>query len=95
MREEKQTDAFKKLIAVAGDVGDDNLGLSTIDRATIANTVQIVFHSAATLDFEIDLKTTAEINLRGTRKVVQLCREIKDLKVYQENVLYHYTSSRC
>lgn len=81
MREENQTDSFKKLIAVSGDVGEENLGLSTVDRATIINTVQIVFHSAATLDFEADLESTTKINLLGTRKVIELCREIKDLKV--------------
>ncbi|EFN87624.1 putative fatty acyl-CoA reductase CG8306 [Harpegnathos saltator] len=80
LREEKQTDLFKKLIAVAGDVGEENLGLSVEDRATLISTVQVVFHSAATLDFEADLKTAANINLLGTRRIVQLCREINDFK---------------
>ncbi|XP_036147919.1 putative fatty acyl-CoA reductase CG8306 isoform X4 [Monomorium pharaonis] len=80
MKEEKQTDSFKKLIAIAGDVGEENLGLSLQDRTTLINTVEVVFHSAATLDFEADLRTTTNINLLGTRRVVQLCREIKNLK---------------
>lgn len=81
MREEKQTDLFKKLIAVGGDVGEENLGLSLEDRTTLINTVQVVFHSAATLDFEADLKNTTNINLLGTRRIVQLCQEIKNFKV--------------
>nr|XP_012220656.1 PREDICTED: putative fatty acyl-CoA reductase CG8306 [Linepithema humile] len=81
LKEENQTDLFKKLIAVAGDVGEENLGLSSQDRTTLINTVQVVFHSAATLDFEADLKSTTSINLLGTRRIVQLCQEIKDLKV--------------
>lgn len=80
MKEEKQTDLFKKLIAVAGDVGEENLGLSSQDRATLINTIEVVFHSAATLDFEADLKTTTNINLLGTRRLVQLCQEIKNFK---------------
>lgn len=83
MKEEKQTDLFKKLIAVAGDVSEENLGLSLQDRTTLINKIEVVFHSAATLDFEVDLRTTANINLLGTRRIVQLCREIKDLKVNQ------------
>jgi len=83
MREEKLTDLFKKLIAVAGDVGKENLGLSLQDQTTLINTVEIVFHSAATLDFEADLRTTANINLLGTRRIVQLCRQLKELKVNQ------------
>lgn len=81
MKEEKQTDLFKKLIAVSGDVGEENLGLSLQDRTTLINTVQIVFHSAATLDFEADLKNTTNINLLGTRRIVELCQEIKNFKV--------------
>lgn len=80
LKEEKQTDLFKKLIAVAGDVGEENLGLSAEDRTTLINAIQVVFHSAATLDFEADLKSTTSINLLGTRRIVQLCQEIKDLK---------------
>ncbi|TGZ55748.1 Fatty acyl-CoA reductase [Temnothorax longispinosus] len=69
-----------KLIAVAGDVGEENLGLSSQDRTTLINKAEVVFHSAATLDFEADLRSTTNINLLGTRRIVQLCREIKDLK---------------
>ncbi|OAD57820.1 hypothetical protein WN48_01515 [Eufriesea mexicana] len=65
---------------VAGDVGEENLGLSTTDRFTLIEDVQIVFHCAATLEFVADLKSTTNINLLGTRRVVQLCQEIRDLK---------------
>lgn len=80
LREEKRTDLFEKLIAVAGDVGEEDLGLSPEDRAMLIDRAQVVFHSAATLDFEANLKTTTNINLLGTRRIVQLCQEIKDLK---------------
>lgn len=69
------------MIPVAGDVGQENLGLSAKDRFTLIEDVQIVFHCAATLDFEADLKSTTNVNLLGTRRVVQLCQEIRDLKV--------------
>lgn len=69
------------MIAISGDIGEDNLGLSSEDRTTLINNVQVVFHSAATLDFEADLKTTTNINLLGTRRIIELCREIKYLKV--------------
>lgn len=81
LREENKTHLFEKLIAIGGDVGQENLGLSSADRLTLVGEVQIVFHSAATLDFEADLKTTTNINLLGTRRVVELCQEIRDLKV--------------
>lgn len=80
LREENKTHLFDKLIPVEGDVGEKNLGLSSADRLTLVEEVQIVVHSAATLDFEADLKTTTKINLLGTRRVVELCQEIRDLK---------------
>ncbi|XP_015602011.1 putative fatty acyl-CoA reductase CG8306 [Cephus cinctus] len=80
LKKVKGDEPFKKVIAVAGDVGEENLGLSASDRLTLVEKVQIVFHSAATLDFDADLKLTVNINLLGTRRVVQLCQEMRDFK---------------
>lgn len=57
------------------------MGLSNEDRQILINNVNIVLHSAATLDFNQPLKPTVNINILGTRRVVKLCTEIKDLKV--------------
>ncbi|CAK1593067.1 unnamed protein product [Parnassius mnemosyne] len=79
---ETQTkDVFKKLVPVSGDVGQEDLGLSETDRKLLIDNVNVVIHSAATLDFEDNLRPTVKINLLGTRRVMQLCKEIKDLKV--------------
>lgn len=72
-------DVFKKLVAVAGDVGEESLGLSPADRQLLVNNVNVVIHSAATLDFQAALKPTVFINLLGTRRVMELCQEIKSL----------------
>lgn len=81
LKEEKGSEVFTKLSAVQGDVGEDNLGLSNNDKQTLIDNVNIVFHCAATLDFEADLKCTVKINLLGTRRVVELCKKIKNLNV--------------
>uniref|UniRef100_A0A336LP59 Fatty acyl-CoA reductase n=1 Tax=Culicoides sonorensis TaxID=179676 RepID=A0A336LP59_CULSO len=49
--EEKSGSIFSKLVAVTGDVGQENLGLSQNDRQTLIENVNVVIHSAATLDF--------------------------------------------
>lgn len=77
--QQTSADIFKKLFAVTGDVGEDNLGLSATDRQLLVNNVNVVIHSAATLDFQASLKPTVFINLLGTRRVMQLCQEIKSL----------------
>jgi alcohol-forming fatty acyl-CoA reductase len=43
--EQSSPDIFKKLIAVAGDVGEENLGLSPADRLLLANNVNVVIVS--------------------------------------------------
>lgn len=72
-------DIFKKLVPIQGDVGLDNLGISPADRQTLINNVNVIIHSAATLDFNEPLKPTVEINLLGTRRVTQLAKELNNL----------------
>jgi fatty acyl-CoA reductase len=81
LRELRGADIFQKLVALAGDVGEDNLGLSPADRTLLTENVNVVFHSAATLDFEATLRPSVNINLLGTKRVVQLCKEISHLEV--------------
>ncbi|XP_046980087.1 putative fatty acyl-CoA reductase CG8306 [Schistocerca americana] len=71
---------FARLKAVAGDVSEEGLGLLPEDRQMLAREVQLVFHSAATLDFESPLKPTVATNLLGTRRVIELCREMSKLE---------------
>lgn len=80
LKEQKGDAQFHKLKAVAGDVGQDNLGLNPEDERTVVENVNFVFHSAATLDFEASLKTTVDINLLGTKRIVTLCKKIRNLK---------------
>lgn len=77
--EDKSLDIFNKLVPISGDVGEENLGLSMKDRELLISNVNIVIHSAATLDFQASLRPTVLINLLGTRQVMQLCKDIKNL----------------
>ncbi|XP_046975832.1 putative fatty acyl-CoA reductase CG8306 [Vanessa cardui] len=74
-------DIFNKLVAISGDVGSPDLGISSTDRQILIDNVNVVIHSAATLDFEESLKPTVKINILGTRQVMELCQQIKNLKV--------------
>lgn len=82
MLEKSSPDVFKKLIPIEGDVSVDGLGISQSDRSTLLNNVNVVIHSAASLDFNETLRTTVNINLLGTRRVLDLCKQIKDLKAF-------------
>lgn len=87
-KELKLEDRFAKLKPVEGDVGQENLGLSDAHRQLLIDNVNVVIHSAATLDFFQGLRETTCINLLGTRRVVELCSQIKNL-----NSLVHVSSA--
>lgn len=57
------------------------LGLSPTDRQTLQEKVSIVFHSAASVRFDDTLKYATLINTRGTREVMLLARNMRNLKV--------------
>lgn len=77
---EQSPDIFNKLIAIAGDVSEENLGISSKDREVLINNVNVIIHSAATLDFHEPLKPTVVTNLLGTRRVTQLAKETRNLE---------------
>ncbi|EDV55733.1 putative fatty acyl-CoA reductase CG8306 [Drosophila erecta] len=79
---------LSKIVPIEGDVGLEHLGISPKDRQILIDNVNVVFHSAATLDFFQSLKETTNINLRGTRRVMELCQQITNL-----DALVHVSSA--
>lgn len=79
--EERDQSVFQNIVVVAGDVGEDGLGLSEADKANVIENVNIVFHCAATLDFDTDLPTNVNINLLGTKRILELCAQLKSCRV--------------
>lgn len=67
---------------IAGDVGIPDLGLSSNDKKILTDNVNIIFHSAATLDFADTLKQTVDVNLLGTRRMIELAKQCKKLNVF-------------
>ncbi|HEY1734027.1 MAG TPA: SDR family oxidoreductase, partial [Acidimicrobiales bacterium] len=58
----------RRLVAVAGDVGRDGLGLDDDGRRLLAAS-DVVIHSAATVSFDAPLDQAVEINLLGPSRV--------------------------
>lgn len=70
---------FDKLVAIAGDVSEEGMSITTSDRQTLIERVNVVIHSAATLDFNDPFRQCVDTNLLGTRRVMELCAEMKGL----------------
>ncbi|XP_071581063.1 putative fatty acyl-CoA reductase CG5065 [Temnothorax nylanderi] len=75
-------DQLTKIIPVAGDIAVPELGISTQDQNTLIRSVSIVFHSAATVNFDEALKLSVQINTLGTKRLVQLCNRMTNVEAF-------------
>lgn len=66
---------------IAGDMSLPSLGVSASDIKILSDSVSIVFHSAATVKFDEALKSAVEMNLKGTMRLIELCRKMDRLDV--------------
>ncbi|XP_063620837.1 putative fatty acyl-CoA reductase CG5065 [Cydia splendana] len=81
LREEKPH-VMKKLIPVTGDICYDNLGIEDQMLNKLYNEVSVVFHFAASLRLEAPLKEGLEMNTRGTLRVIEMARRMKNLTAF-------------
>lgn len=73
----------KKLIPIIGDVTQLRLGLSDEDYNILIENVTIVFHVAASVRFDEPIRDATIMNVRGTREVVNLAKQMKNIEVNQ------------
>lgn len=71
-----------KLRLINGDMEVEGLGISREDRNYINNQVEIIIHGAATVRFDEQLKKAITINVRGTRDLLELATEVRNLKSF-------------
>lgn len=74
-------DFRSKLEPIQGDLCEPNLGITEEEEKKLIENVEIVFHSAATVRFDEPLKMAVEQNIIGTKKVIDLTKKMKNLKV--------------
>lgn len=84
----------RKVVAISGDVTMTNLGLSVANRQLLADRVSIVFHAAAMIRFDAPLKQAVIVNTLGTKYVLDLAKEMKNLEVRMFRPLFFIVTSR-
>jgi len=72
----------KKVLPVVGDILEPALGISEDDLTTLCEKVSVVFHSAATVKFDEELKLSVQMNVDGTKKMLELGKKMKKLEVF-------------
>lgn len=71
-----------KLQVLNGDMtAGDNLGLNSTDLELFKRSINVVFHSEANVAFNDSITNALNINVLGTRRFLDLCREATQLKV--------------
>lgn len=78
---EDNSDVFKKLVAIEGDVTKPELGMSSTDSQLIMENVAIVFNLAATVRFDENIRTASTMNVKGPRRLLKICHQMKQLEV--------------
>lgn len=79
--------ALEKVVPLEGQVNAVDMGLSEKDQQLIVDTVSVVFHLAASLDWRCTLKRAVTDNTAGTRNVMEFCSRIKNITVRQRYAL--------
>lgn len=64
-----------------GDLALENIGLSKEDIGLLTEEISVVIHMAATLRLEAALKDAVIQNTLGTKRVLELCKQMKEIKV--------------
>lgn len=70
-----------KIVPIAGDVTEPELGIDAVDQETLTRHVSVVFHSAATVKFDEALKLSVTINMLGSERLLHLCHRMINLDV--------------
>jgi len=74
-------DILSKIIPIAGDITLPELGINEQDQKLICEEVSVVIHSAATVKFDEKLKLSINVNVNGTKRIIDLCKRMKHLVV--------------
>ncbi|XP_017781377.1 PREDICTED: putative fatty acyl-CoA reductase CG5065 [Nicrophorus vespilloides] len=89
LRKERPGD-LSKVLPIEGDITQPNLAISVNDRVMLSRTVNVVFHSAATVKFDEKLKLSVTINMLGTQRLIELCKKMTNLEA-----LIHVSTTYC
>nr|CAD7398995.1 unnamed protein product [Timema poppensis] len=72
----------QKVVGIAGDLYQRGLGISPQDRERLCRDVSVVFHVAASVKFDEDLKFILQTNVGSTQAIIDLCKDMSNLESF-------------
>ncbi|KAL6446627.1 hypothetical protein ACFW04_001252 [Cataglyphis niger] len=76
---EEQPSNIRNIIAISGDISQENLSLSAVEKQILIERLTIIIHNAASVKFNDSLKYAILINTRSTREICILAENMKNL----------------
>jgi fatty acyl-CoA reductase len=73
---------IQKLKVVGGDISSDDLDMSESNQNELIENCQLIFHCAANVRFDQNLKEAVNLNICGTERVLKLAEKMKNLLVF-------------
>jgi thioester reductase-like protein len=64
-----------RVTAVAADIEQDGLGIASERRAVLAERARDIVHAAASVSFSLPLEESRQVNVAGTRRLLEFARE--------------------
>ena len=71
----------RRAVAVRGDVCEPDLGIDPARRRELAGRVTRIAHCAASVSFTLPLEPSRQINVEGTRRILDLAEECRELEL--------------
>ncbi|MBM3264662.1 MAG: SDR family oxidoreductase [candidate division Zixibacteria bacterium] len=78
----------EKIVAVAGDLTLDRLGIEPEDYARLTDEVQIVVNSAASVTFDEEIDAALQLNTLGARRILEFASACRDAILIHVSTAY-------
>lgn len=75
-----QPDFESKIHVIHGDISQPDIGIIPEDQQILFSCVSVVFHLAATVNFNEPLRAAVNLNILGLRRVMDLCKQMTKLE---------------
>lgn len=76
----EKPNVLKKIIPIYGDITIKDLGMSNDDLTQIINETTIVFHMAASVNFEEPINDALNKNVRAVKYIIDIAKKMPNLK---------------
>ncbi|ELW70783.1 Fatty acyl-CoA reductase 1 [Tupaia chinensis] len=92
---DENPDFREKIIAINSELTQPKLALSEEDKEVIIDSTNIIFHCAATVRFNENLRDAVQLNVIATRQLILLAQQMKSLEVFMHvSTAYAYCNRK-